>query len=50
MRQLPMRLDTVVSEIAMHIAAIKPMALDQSGIDPALIAKEREIAADTGEK
>jgi elongation factor Ts len=37
---------TVVSEIAMHIAAIKPMALDRSGIDPALIAKEREIAAE----
>jgi elongation factor Ts len=37
---------TVVSEIAMHIAAIKPMALDRAGIDPALIAKEREIAAD----
>ena len=39
-------LKTVVSEIAMHIAAIKPMALDRTGIDPALIAKEREIAAD----
>ena len=37
---------TVVSEIAMHIAAIKPMALDRTGIDPALIAKEREIAAE----
>jgi elongation factor Ts len=37
---------TVVSEIAMHIAAIKPMALDRTAVDPALIAKEREIAAD----
>ena len=45
-----MRLGQVVSEIAMHIAAIKPMALDRSGIDPALIAKEREIAAAPGEK
>jgi elongation factor Ts len=35
----------VVSEIAMHIAAIKPMALDRNGIDAAVIAKEREIAA-----
>jgi elongation factor Ts len=37
---------TVVSEIAMHIAAIKPMALDRTNIDPALIAKERDFAAD----
>ena len=37
---------TVVSEIAMHIAAIKPIALDRTSVDPALIAKEREIAAD----
>jgi elongation factor Ts len=29
----------------MHIAAIKPMALDRNGIDAAVIAKEREIAA-----
>jgi elongation factor Ts len=36
----------IVSEIAMHIAAIKPMALDKTGIDPAVITKEREIAAD----
>jgi elongation factor Ts len=36
----------VVSDIAMHIAAIKPMALDRTAVDPALIAKEREIAAD----
>jgi elongation factor Ts len=36
----------VVSEIAMHIAAIKPMALDRSGFEPAVIAKEREIAAE----
>lgn len=36
----------VVSDIAMHIAAIKPIALDRTGVDPALIAKEREIAAD----
>jgi elongation factor Ts len=35
----------VVSEIAMHIAAIKPLALDKGGIDAAVIAKEREIAA-----
>jgi elongation factor Ts len=35
----------IVSEIAMHITAIKPLALDKDGIDPAVIAKEREIAA-----
>jgi elongation factor Ts len=36
----------VVSDIAMHIAAIKPVALDRNAVDPTLIAKEREIAAD----
>jgi elongation factor Ts len=38
-------LEQIVSEIAMHIAAIKPLALDESGIDAETVAKEREIAA-----
>lgn len=30
-------------EICMHIAAAAPVCLDQDGVDPALVAKEREI-------
>ena len=32
-------------DLAMHIAALKPLAVDKSGIAPEMIAKEREIAA-----
>jgi elongation factor Ts len=32
-------------DLAMHIAALKPLAVDKSGIAPEVIAKEREIAA-----
>ena len=39
-------------DIAMHVAASKPVCVDESGVDPALIAKEKEIyvaqAADSG--
>ena len=34
------------ADIAMHVTATKPMALDDSGIDPALVEKEKAIAAD----
>ena len=37
---------TVVTDIAMHVAAMKPAGLDPQSIDPAIIAKEREIAAE----
>jgi elongation factor Ts len=30
----------------MHITAINPVALDRSSVDPAVVAREREIAAD----
>jgi len=36
----------VADEIAMHITAINPMGLDKSAIDPAVIEKERAIAAE----
>lgn len=36
----------VADEIAMHITAINPMGLDKSTIDPAVIEKERAIAAE----
>lgn len=42
----------LAKDIAMHIAATNPQAIDQSGLDQTLIAKEREIytvqAKDTG--
>ena len=34
------------SDIAMHITASKPLALNKDGIDPAMIEKERAIARD----
>ncbi len=33
-------------EIAMHITAINPLGLDKSSIDPAIVEKERAIAAE----
>ncbi len=36
-------LDTVGKDVAMQIAAMKPLALDQNSIDQATIDKEREI-------
>ncbi len=39
-------LKTIASDIAMHITAINPVALDRSSVDPAVVAREREIAAD----
>ena len=37
---------TVSNEICMHIAAMNPAALDADSFDPAVIEKERAIAAD----
>jgi len=34
------------NEIAMHITAINPLGLDKSSIDPAVLEKERSIAAE----
>lgn len=39
-------LGVIANEIAMHITAINPVALDRSSVDPAVVAREREIAAD----
>jgi elongation factor Ts len=33
-------------QLAMHIAAANPLALDETGIDPAIIAREKDIALD----
>ena len=34
---------TLAKDIAMHIAAMKPIAIDESGIAPEILAKEKEI-------
>jgi len=39
-------LSSVAADIAMHITAIKPVAVDSDSIDPAIIEKEKEIAAE----
>ena len=36
--------EEVGKDLAMHIAATKPRALDAGGVDPALIAAERSVA------
>ena len=36
--------DELGKDIAMHIAAAKPKAIDQSGVDPELIDTERRVA------
>jgi elongation factor Ts len=38
--------DELVTDIGGHIAFAKPFALDRSGIDPTLVAKEKEIAVE----
>ncbi len=35
--------DEAAKDVSMHIAAMKPQALDKNSIDPAVVAKEREI-------
>lgn len=40
---------TLAKDICMHIAAINPAALTRDEIDPALVAKEKEIAATQAE-
>lgn len=37
-------LKTVAKDVAMQVAAFSPAAINEAGVDPALIAKEREIA------
>ena len=38
--------ETLGRDIAMHVAAMNPQATDESDLDPALIAKEKEIFID----
>jgi elongation factor Ts len=37
-------LEPLAKQIAMHVAAASPLALDETGLDPALIERERAIA------
>lgn len=37
------KLQTLAKQIAMHVAAAKPQSLDIASIDPALVARERDI-------
>jgi len=39
-------LTTLGRQIAMHVAATAPLALDASGLDPAVVARERAILAE----
>jgi elongation factor Ts len=36
----------VADEIAMHVTAMNPVGVDRSSVDPATVAREREIAAE----
>jgi len=40
------KLDAVGKQLAMHVAAAKPQAVDHDGLDPAVVAREREILAE----
>jgi elongation factor Ts len=37
-------LEPLAKQIAMHVAAASPLALDETGLDPALVERERAIA------
>jgi len=37
---------TVADEIAMHVTAMNPVAVDRGSVEPAVVAREREIAAE----
>lgn len=39
-------LATLGRQVAMHIAAASPLALDASGLDPAVVAREKAVLAD----
>lgn len=42
----PARLEPLGKQLAMHIAAANPLAIDEKSIDADVIAKEREVQAD----
>jgi elongation factor Ts len=40
------QLAEIANDVAMHITATKPLSLDKGGIDPEVVAKERDIYAE----
>jgi elongation factor Ts len=42
----PEELAAIGRQVAMHVASANPQALDPAGLDPAVIAREREVLAD----
>ncbi|HEY4547872.1 MAG TPA: translation elongation factor Ts [Pedomonas sp.] len=40
------KLEALGKQIAMHVAAVSPLALDETGIDPEVLERERAIAAE----
>ena len=38
--------DAFARQVAMHVAAVNPAALNESAVDPAMVAKERQIQID----
>ncbi len=40
------QLTEIANDVAMHITATKPLSLDKGGIDPEVVAKERDIYAE----
>ena len=40
------KLEALGKQIAMHVAAVSPLALDETGIDPEVLNRERAIAAE----
>jgi len=39
-------LAAIGKQVAMHVAASKPIAIDASGVDPAIVKREKDILAD----
>ncbi len=39
-------IQSLATDIAMHVTALKPIAVDKDGVDPEFLRKEREIAAE----
>jgi elongation factor Ts len=42
----PARLEPIGKQLAMHIAAASPLAIDSDSLDPELVARERAVQAD----
>ena len=43
---MPVNLPRIGRQVAMHIASANPLAIDASGVDPAVVKREKDILAD----